>query len=236
MRSASLQTSTAAADPQGAPVLGTDRGRSCTVARWASRSRSGPSRRSAGPGGTPRSAAGGRGRARRRAPRPGPLGQLRRAGDVDLPAERRPVEEQGDPGVGLDLVGLARPQGRGEEQGLVLDPLQVDGPAEGRPAAPTVAKATEPGCGMPSARASAIQRSSSRTGSGSGMKTGFPAHPRCGVRSGGACRVGSAQPRRRSDVRLRDRRSGLCRMRAGRAPLKRTPTQVCCCSRPARRT
>ncbi len=32
--------------------------------------------------------------------------------------------------------------------------------------------------------------------------------------------MGSAQPRRRSDVRLRDRRSGLRRMRAGGAPLR----------------
>ena len=41
------------------------------------------------------------------------------------------MEEQGDVRVGLDLARLAGPERAGEEQRVVLEPLQVDGPRRG---------------------------------------------------------------------------------------------------------
>jgi AcrR family transcriptional regulator len=52
------------------------------------------------------------------------LGQRRLPADVNLPAQRRPMKEQSDPRVGLDLAGLAGPQGRGENERVALDALQ----------------------------------------------------------------------------------------------------------------
>ena len=55
-------------------------------------------------------------------------------GQVGLAAERGPVEEQRDVRVGLELARLAGPEGAGEEQGVVLEPLQGDRPRRGPPA------------------------------------------------------------------------------------------------------
>jgi len=65
----------------------------------------------------------------------GRLGDARRAVDVDLTAELRPVKQQRNVGVGEQFARLARPQCGGEHQRLFVQAFQPDHPRRWAPAA-----------------------------------------------------------------------------------------------------
>jgi hypothetical protein len=52
------------------------------------------------------------------------LGDGRPTRDVNLSSETRPVEEQRDVRIGLDLLRLAAPERRGDDQRLLLYALE----------------------------------------------------------------------------------------------------------------
>ena len=225
--SASLQSSIVSGRTRSAPQSSGQTGAvSWTSARCCRRSRSSSEVVDlARPGGRPRSAAGGRGRAGRRAPRRG-RARPELASPVTWTWRPSAGQWKSRATCGLASISFALRVHRAEVKRRASSSIRfrVTVRAEGRPPSPTVTKATEAGCGIPSARASSIQRSSSRQ---SGcrqarcrevvLRNGRRASAEYALRE----RAEWDRPNRGggSDVRLRDRRSGLCRMRAGRAPL-----------------
>ena len=81
---------------------------------------------------------------------------------ADAPA--RASRKQRHVRIRLDVARLARPERRAEEQCVVLQALQVDGPGRGSAVGAEATKATDPGCARPALRASSIHSRSSSSG------------------------------------------------------------------------